>query len=250
MPSTSTKSWELIVLEVPKGQQIAELRREIEQIGEQNRIYRSKGKHIYQWLGARERNRLAIGAIHCAPRCRLRGEDAAGMLPGTTRSLKQKALEEARRMLVITAYLWVLFSVFEVHRVAVLRGQHLPTSYRIGFSLINALILAKVILVADALHAGKRKAGTTMFAAVMFKSGILAIILVCFNVVEDVMVGLFHGKTLAESVPEVAGGGLEGQLLVGLMIFVVLIPFCAFEELRRAIGQDAFNDLLFRRKTP
>jgi hypothetical protein len=184
------------------------------------------------------------------PRCRLRGEDAAGMLPGTTRSLKQKALEEARRMLVITAYLWVLFSVFEVHRVAVLRGQHLPTSYRIGFSLINALILAKVILVADALHAGKRKAGTTMFAAVMFKSGILAIILVCFNVVEDVMVGLFHGKTLAESVPEVAGGGLEGQLLVGLMIFVVLIPFCAFEELRRAIGQDAFNDLLFRRKTP
>ena len=240
----------MIVLEVPKGRQIAELRREIEQIGEQNRIYRSKGKHIYQWLGARERNRLAIGAIHCAPRCRLRGEDAAGMLPGTTRSLKQKALEEARRMLVITAYLWVLFSVFEVHRVAVLRGQHLPTSYRIGFSLINALILAKVILVADALHAGKRKAGTTMFAAVMFKSGILAIILVCFNVVEDVMVGLFHGKTLAESVPEVAGGGLEGQLLVGLMIFVVLIPFCAFEELRRAIGQDAFNDLLFRRKTP
>lgn len=240
----------MIVLEVPKGRQIAELRREIEQIGEQNRIYRSKGKHIYQWLGARERNRLAIGAIHCAPRCRLRGEDAAGMLPGTTRSLKQKALEEARRMLVITAYLWVLFSVFEVHRVAVLRGQHLPTSYRIGFSLINALILAKVILVADALHAGKRKAGTTMFAAVMFKSGILAMILVCFNVVEDVMVGLFHGKTLAESVPEVAGGGLEGQLLVGLMIFVVLIPFCAFEELRRAIGQDAFNDLLFRRKTP
>ena len=250
MPSTSTKSWELIVLEVPKGQQIAELRREIEQIGEQNRIYRSKGKHIYQWLGARERNRLAIGAIHCAPRCRLRCEDAAGMLPGTTRSLKQKALEEAKRMLGITAYLWVLFSVFEVHRVAVLRGQHLPTSYRIGFSLINALILAKVILVADALHAGKRKAGTTMFAAVMFKSGILAIILVCFNVVEDVMVGLFHGKTLAESVPEVAGGGLEGQLLVGLMIFVVLIPFCAFEELRRAIGQDTFNDLLFRRKTP
>jgi hypothetical protein len=172
------------------------------------------------------------------------------MLPGTTRSLKQKALEEARRMLVITAYLWVLFSVFEVHRVAVLRGQHLPTSYRIGFSLINALILAKVILVADALHAGKRRAGTTMFAAVMFKSGILAIILVCFNVVEDVLVGLFRGKTLAESVPEVAGGGLEGQLLVGLMIFVVLIPFCAFEELRRAIGQDALNDLVFRRKTP
>jgi hypothetical protein len=78
----------------------------------------------------------------------------------------------------------------------------------------------------------------------------LAIILVCFNVVEDVIVGLFHGKTLAESVPEIGGGGLEGQLLVGLMIFVVLIPFCAFEELRRAIGENEFHDLVFRRKRP
>jgi hypothetical protein len=38
-------SQELIVMDVPKGQRIAELRREIERIEEENRIYRSKGKH-------------------------------------------------------------------------------------------------------------------------------------------------------------------------------------------------------------
>jgi hypothetical protein len=32
------------------------------------------------------------------------------------------------------------------------------------------------------------------------------------------------------------------------MIFVVLIPFFAFTELRRAIGEDAFDDLVFGRK--
>jgi hypothetical protein len=32
-------------MDVPKGQRIAELRREIEHLQEQNRIYRSKGKH-------------------------------------------------------------------------------------------------------------------------------------------------------------------------------------------------------------
>ncbi len=171
------------------------------------------------------------------------------MLQGTTLSLKQKALEEVRRMLVITAYLWVLFSVFELHRLGVLRAQHLPYSYRVGFSLINALVLAKVVLIADALHAGKRSAGATMLAAVILKSGIFAMILICFNIVEDVLVGLFHGKTLAESLPAGAGGGLEGQLIVGVMIFVVLIPFFAFAELRRAIGEDAFDDLVLRRKT-
>jgi len=171
------------------------------------------------------------------------------MLQGTTLSLKQKALEEVKRMLVITAYLSVLFSVFELHRLGVLRAQHLPHAYRVGFSLINALILAKVILMADALNAGKRSAGATMLAAVTLKSGIFAIILICFKIVEDVLFGLFHGKTLAESLPELAGGGFEGQLIVGVMIFVVLIPFFAFAELRRAIGQDAFDDLVFRRKT-
>jgi hypothetical protein len=147
------------------------------------------------------------------------------MLQGTTLSLKQKASEEAKRMIVITAYLSVLLGVFELHR------------------------LAKVILIADALHAGKRLAGATMLATVILKSGIFAMILICFNIVEDVLVGLFHGKTLAESVPELAGGGLEGQLIVGVMIFVALIPFFAFAELRRAMGQDAFDDLVFRRKT-
>jgi uncharacterized small protein (DUF1192 family) len=43
--SVSTISQELIVMDVPKGQRIAELRREIERIEEENRIYRSKGKH-------------------------------------------------------------------------------------------------------------------------------------------------------------------------------------------------------------
>jgi hypothetical protein len=32
-------------MDVPKGQRVSELRREIEDIQEQNRIYRSKGKH-------------------------------------------------------------------------------------------------------------------------------------------------------------------------------------------------------------
>jgi hypothetical protein len=175
--------------------------------------------------------------------------DNTKMPQGTTLSLKQKALEEAKRMLVITAYLSVLFSVFELHRLGVLRAQHVPYSYRVGFSLINALVMAKVILIADALHAGKRLGGATMLAAVILKSGIFAVILICFNIVEDILVGLFHGKTLAESLPEVAGGGLEGQLIVGVMVFVVLIPFFAFGELRRAIGQDTFDDLVFRRKT-
>lgn len=65
--------------------------------------------------------------------------------------MKEKAIEEGKQMLFITAYLWLLLAVLELHRVAVLRGQHIPFSYRLEFTLINALILAKVILIARKL---------------------------------------------------------------------------------------------------
>jgi hypothetical protein len=170
-------------------------------------------------------------------------------LAGKMHQLKKKAIEEGRLMILITAYLWSLFSVLELHRVAVLRAENVPFSYRLGFALINAFILAKVILIAEALHAGKPAAGLPMFAAVLFKSAIFTIILSCFNVAEKVMVGLLHGKTLAQSMPDLAGGGLVGQLLVGIVVFVVLIPFFSFTELRQAMGTDEFDALILRHKT-
>ena len=46
-------------MDVPEGQWIAELRREIEHIQEQNRIYRSKGKHPVHRDRADNERRLA-----------------------------------------------------------------------------------------------------------------------------------------------------------------------------------------------
>jgi hypothetical protein len=175
-------------------------------------------------------------------------EGGAEMLNGKADRLKKKAVEEAKRMLFITAYLWALFTLFEMHRAMVLRQQHVVFSYRVGFALINALILAKVILIAEALQAGKRLQEKPLLRAVLLKSALFAVILVFFNIVENVLVGLFHGKTLAQSMPDFAGGGLEGELLVGILIFVVLIPFFAFTELRQAIGEEEFHKLIFDRR--
>ena len=48
----------------------------------------------------------------------------------------------------------MLFVLLELHRLAVLREQHpmSPVGYRVGFALINALVLGKIILIADAFH--------------------------------------------------------------------------------------------------
>jgi hypothetical protein len=74
----------------------------------------------------------------------------------------------------------------------------------------------------------------------------------CFQVSRiliSVLLGVWHGKTLANSMPAVGGGRLVGILLVGFTMFVVLMPFFALRELGRDIGDDKLYELFFVRRT-
>jgi hypothetical protein len=66
--------------------------------------------------------------------------------------LKTGAIDETRELLWIFLYLWVLLSVFSLHKALVLNEESLI--YHQGFAIINALALAKVVLVAEYFHAG------------------------------------------------------------------------------------------------
>jgi len=71
--------------------------------------------------------------------------------------LKKKAVSEAKKLAVIVGYLSMLFVLLELHRLAILRELNTtaPATYRVGFALINALVLGKIILIADAFHLGE-----------------------------------------------------------------------------------------------
>ncbi len=168
-----------------------------------------------------------------------------------TTSLKEKAISEAKKFAVIVGYLWALFVLFEIHKITILRGQSpaAPLGYRVGFALINALIMGKIILIAEAFHFGERFKDKPLVYAILFKSTVFSVLLVCCDILEEVLVGLFHHKTITESIPPLGGGGIEGLFLVGLMVFIVLIPFFSFTEIARVIGEDELLSILFKRRT-
>lgn len=165
--------------------------------------------------------------------------------------VKERAVSELKKFAVIAFYLWVLFSLFEIHKYAVLRelNIHSLSGYKIGFAAINALIMGKVILIGEALHVGERLSEKRLIFSVLFKSATFAVLVVCFDIVEEVIVGLIHGKSIAASVPKLGGGGLEGIFLFGIMAFVVLIPFFLFTEVERVIGQEKFRSLIFHERS-
>jgi hypothetical protein len=157
----------------------------------------------------------------------------------------EKALDEGKKLFWIFLYFWVLFGLFSVYRSLVLTERNLI--YHEGFAVINALLLAKVVLVAEFFQVANSLKHKPLVYPIVFKSAVFCAILICFYIIEETLVGVWHGKTIAASFPEIGGEGWKGILVVGTILFVVLIPFFAYRELARVIGKDELHSLIFRR---
>lgn len=161
--------------------------------------------------------------------------------------IKEKAIDELKRYAVISAYLWVLFSMFEVHRYAVLKEFHVTSDsgYRIGFALVNALLMGKIFLIGESLHVGERVKTTRLVHSVLFKAVMFALFLIVFQLIEEAIVGLIHGRSIAASVP----GGMDRKIVEGVMAFVVLIPFFLYAEVQKVIGKERMHAMILEKKT-
>ena len=159
-------------------------------------------------------------------------------------TLKQRVTEEGKRFLVMFVYLWVLFGLFALHQMIILHQEGMNFTMQ-GFALVNALVLAKVMLIAEDLRVGHWLRSRPLIYPILGESLIFTVVFICFHVVEHLVIGLFKGETLRESVPVIGGGGLAGLLSVAMILFVALIPFFGFRNLSRELGAGRLKELMF-----
>jgi hypothetical protein len=159
----------------------------------------------------------------------------------------EKVLDEGKQLFWIVIYFWVLFGVFSVFRSLVLNERNLI--YHQGFAIINAWLLAKVVVTAEFFKVADNMKHKPLVYPIVFKSAVFCAILMCFYIVEEMLVGMWHGKTITESFPEIGGEGWKGTLVVGSILFIALIPFFGYRELARALGKDELHSLIFKRGT-
>ena len=162
-------------------------------------------------------------------------------------SLKQKAYKEIKAFYLIAFYLWVVFGLLVLYKSEILADKHISFAFH-GFALINALALAKVVLVARGLHLGERFDDAPLIYPTIFKSALFTFLLACCKILEDVAVGHFHGKSFQESISDLGGGTLKGILTLTLLLFVLLIPFFGIGELQRVLGEGKLTQLFFRQR--
>ena len=160
------------------------------------------------------------------------------------RDLKQRAYHGVKDLLVITCYLWVVFTLFVLYRSVISSERHIPFAAH-GLALLNALALAKVMLVTQELHFGEWFNEAPLIYTTLFKSAAFALVLGCFKILEAVLIGLYHGHNFRESIRAVGGDTLSRILVLTAILAVLLIPFFAFTELGKILGKDKLKQILF-----
>jgi hypothetical protein len=158
-------------------------------------------------------------------------------------TLKQRVFHGMRRGLVIACYLFVVLSLLDIHKSVIL-SEHQIDLVEFGLNFINASALAKVMLVGQELNFANQFRDAPLIYPTLWKSLAYTVLLACLKIIEVAIVGVLHHRSFAESVAGFAGGSWTGLLSLTVLLFVVLIPFFGFGELRRLFGEDIVRAFL------
>jgi hypothetical protein len=156
-------------------------------------------------------------------------------------NMKQKVVHEFEELAIITLYLAFFFCALATYSLLLLDKFHI--SYFVyGTALLNALIIAKVILIGEALHAGTKFEGKALVYSAIWKAFVFGLLVFAFHILEEMIKHLVHGKDLAGAFHNIR---IDELLSRTVIIFCTFIPLFAFRELRRVMGQDKFRAFFF-----
>jgi hypothetical protein len=161
--------------------------------------------------------------------------------------LKEKAIEEFKVFWIIAVFLGLMFGAFTGYRGLIL--SEFGVGYiHYGAGLIEALIVAKVILIGQALGLGKQFEDGPLIFAALFKAVLYGAFVALFAVVEHLIHGLIRGQDLPAIWQSFIGLGKDEILARTLMVVVTFIPFFSFWETNRALGPGRLFALFFQRR--
>ena len=164
-------------------------------------------------------------------------------------SLKERALEELKAYWFITLYLWLFLGCFTIYRRLILDESGVAYLHY-GIALIEALVIAKVVLIGRIFGFTRRFDNAPLFIPVLYKSILFALLVMLFGVIEHLVVGWFHKQGLMGGLREIAATGADELGARALMLFVAFVPFFAFGEIGRALGAEKLAAMFFSKGKP
>ena len=116
-------------------------------------------------------------------------------------TVRERVAREAKRLAALVVYLAVILGGFRIYRLLA-RDEPL-SSFVFGYGLLEALVLAKVLMVGDLLHLGERwgqrHAEGPLIIPTLQKTLLFSLLVLVFTLLEHVVGGLIHHENPAEA---------------------------------------------------
>ena len=159
---------------------------------------------------------------------------------------RQKLRDELINYWSVVLYMAVVFGVFfNYQRLILAHYQIRYTEY--GISVIKALVLAKIVLVAETFRLGRRFEDRPLVVPTLYKTVLFTLCVALFGVAEGLFRGLIRGLSLAGTVDEIMLQFNYEWLSRALIVFFAFIPLFMVRELGRVLGKGTIGRLFFRR---
>lgn len=162
--------------------------------------------------------------------------------------LTQKLIAETKAMLFLSIYLAILLGAFTTYRRLILAKYEIAY-FQYGYSVIEALVLAKVIVVGRYLRLGERFDRYPLIIPTIYKALWFSLLMLAFSVLEHLILGWWHGKTSTLVFKEIFAQTIWEILANVLVLFIALVPLFAVWETGRLLGEGKLFELFFRRRT-
>jgi len=166
-------------------------------------------------------------------------------MPGKPQGFVARMIGMWKYFMIMFIYLWILFGLFVLNQQVVYQQQGSDYVYH-GFAVLNALVLAKVMLVFEEMRLSRGLQRSPLIFPILFEAAFCALLFVGFHIIERYFVALLHGEDFAGVQVGPGGPGYRGLTIIALILFISLIPFFAFKNVVRVLGREKMMRLLFR----
>lgn len=173
----------------------------------------------------------------------------ANVIRSGTGHVRAKAVEELKLYWLIFIYLALMFGAFNTYRRLVL-GESGISYGHYGAGLIEAAVIAKVILIGRALKLGHRVERHPLILTVLAKSLLFGLLVALTSILERIIEGFLRGNTWPVIAHHLLVNGPREVLARTVVMIISFIPFFGLWEIARVLGPERLHEMFFHRQPP
>lgn len=159
-------------------------------------------------------------------------------------AFREKIVHEIRELVFLTIYIALFLNSLTIYRSLIL-NKEIFTFFHIGYNIVEALLLAKIILLGKLFKLGERYRDKPLIIPTVYKAAIFSFFVLIFGILEHFVGGFFEGKELILMNKEFMSRALNenaGKLLITFFVFILLFSFV---EISRVFGEKKLFNLFF-----